>query len=76
MTKQELVKLIKEYFANENGNVDTSEMDFGDTSVDISKLKIKADPFHNLQDVKEGSLFHNFKKVKERDLFHDFQKDS
>ena len=29
MTKQELVKLLKREFTNEDGNIDISELDFG-----------------------------------------------
>ena len=71
MTKQELVKLIKEYFTNENGDVDISKMDFGDASVDISKLKTKGSLFQDFQDVK-GDLFQNFQDVK-GDLYQNFQ---
>lgn len=72
MNKKELVKLIKEYFTNENGNVDISNMDFGDASVDISKLKTKGSLFQDFQDVK-GDLFQNLQKV-QGDLTQNYQK--
>ena len=71
MTKQELVTIIKDNFTNKNGVVGISEMDFGDTSVDINKLKTNGNLFHDFQKAKVD-LSHDFQDVKV-DLSHDFQ---
>lgn len=41
MTKQELVELIKENFIDEDGDIDITELDFGNKNVYLSRMKAK-----------------------------------
>lgn len=61
MTKQELVKLLKREFTNEDGNIDISGLDFGEFEgfIDLSKIKSKGNVYQG-HHCNEGNVFQSF----------------
>jgi hypothetical protein len=81
MTKEELVKIIKDNFTNEDGDIDIRGLKF-DTNIYLSRMKVDGDLRQDNQRVKghlhqdsqkvEGHLFQSFQKV-EGNLYQRYQ---
>ena len=56
MTKQELVQFLKDNFTNEYGNVDISNLDFGDVNVNTSGMKTTKSIFQSHQQAGQNIL--------------------
>ena len=63
ISNEELVKFLIENRTDKNGDIDLSELDFGDRSVDISEMKVGGDLWQVCQEV-GGNLWQNYQKVK------------
>ncbi len=83
MTKKQLVQFLKDNFTSESGYVDLTDLDFGDDSVDIGRLKTKGNLYQDYQKVglmlyqnhqEVGSSIHQDLQTAGIAIYQDYQK--
>ena len=72
MTKKQLVQFLKDNFTSKSGTIDLTDLDFGDDSVDIGRLKTKGNLYQDYQKVGK-TLYQDHQEVG-RILFQSNQK--